>query len=79
MRADGLLASNLLCLLGRAGLRHEFALSVDLDRQKLRSLSFFPLGLYDQGAGECGADEQLPQGAKLSGKVVVATVEQLPA
>ncbi|KAI6205932.1 Chloride channel protein [Aphelenchoides besseyi] len=69
-----------VCLIARAQLQHEFALTLDSTRQKLISLTVYPKGIYDAGVEECSFDDlKSRKPTKVSGNVVVTNIGELPS
>lgn len=61
-----------------SGFQHEFALTIDSVRQKLLSLTVYPLGVYDVGEEECASRSLDKKKSNIEGKVVVTNIRELP-
>ncbi|KAI6210761.1 Chloride channel and Cystathionine beta-synthase domain containing protein [Aphelenchoides besseyi] len=80
VRCGDVFSSNEVCLIARAQLQHEFALTLDSTRQKLISLTVYPKGIYDAGIEECSLDDLKSRTpTKISGNVVVTNIGELPS
>ncbi|KAI6243671.1 ER membrane protein complex subunit 10 [Aphelenchoides fujianensis] len=80
VRSGDVFSSNEVCLIARAQLQHEFALTLDSTRQKLISLTVYPHGLYDVGHEACSLEDlKSKQPSKLGGKIRVTNIGELPS
>ncbi|KAH7719423.1 Protein Y43F8C.7 [Aphelenchoides avenae] len=78
IRSGQLLSSNRPCLFLHANLSHEFAVTVDQEKQKVLSLTLYPGGIYDVGR-DYDVCQEIPEvGGRVHAKVVVNGVEELP-
>ena len=68
------------CLFLRSNLAHSIAVTVDQERGSVESLTLFPNGIYDAPAPALDCSDFVPEGTpKLSTKVTVTSVQELPA